>query len=258
MRSFLFLSTALLAACAAAPVSPPLAVPLAARPAQVSAPPPAQVSAPPPEEACASCGPIAIKNASKRYDFLLFLDEPWGREDEAAGEVKVFLKGTGVVVASLRVPEIHVEKDDSGAPLVNTARMYDYQGTLQVGDFDFDGNEDFAVLEGYHGPYGGPSYTVFLYSPRAKTFVLAPKLGELTHEYLGYFQVDAAKRRLFAFGKSGCCWHISEEFEVVRGEPVSVARLVEDATSGTQVEITEERLVGGKWQTKTRTEPLRP
>jgi hypothetical protein len=85
---------------------------------------------------------------------------------------------------------------DNGKPLVNTARLYDLQGVINVADFDFDGHADFAVQNGNDGPYGGPTYSVYLYDNASKQFVLSDELSTLTSETLGMFQVDAKRKRL--------------------------------------------------------------
>ena len=120
-------------------------------------------------------------------------------------------------------------------------------GPLVRGDFDFDGREDFAVQTGEDGSYGGPSYDVFLRDAAGK-FVRSEALSRITHETLGLFQVDVAHERLITFGKSGCCWHVTETLAVENGVPKPVARDVEDATDDAVVVETHERLVGGVWR----------
>ena len=51
---------------------------------------------------------------------------------------------------------------DSGEARVNTAQLYDYQGTIVVDDYNFDGREDLAAQTGQDGPYGGPTFSIFL------------------------------------------------------------------------------------------------
>jgi hypothetical protein len=244
-RLFLPLAIAL-AACAAAPKrAMPVPAHSPAIAARASTPPP------PPVQDGPDFPDLDIRGASTTYDFQIFLDAPGEGDRASEGDVVVLRKDTRAVVADLHLASILVALDDKGAPLVSTARVYDEQGTVNVGDFDFDGHEDFAVRDGNDGSYGGPSYTVFLYAPSRATFVEAPALGELTHTNLGFFGVDPKRKRLTTFGKSGCCWHVMEEHEVVSGKPIVVARTTEDATGESDVVITEERLVRGKWLRRT-------
>jgi hypothetical protein len=205
-----------------------------------------------------------IRNASTTYDFSLSLDEDCTSDKapmgvcEAPGNLVVFLKGSAVPLQRVPLESIDVIVADSGEPLVNSSRMYDYQGTIEVGDFDFDGHEDFAVQDSEQGPYGGPTFQVFLYQPRTRQFVLADELTDLTHTTLGFFQVDPARKRLTTFAKSGCCYHVTEEYRVVRGAPVMVSRFTEDATGEDDVVETTEGLRGGKWVRRVVTTPRTP
>ena len=71
--------------------------------------------------------------------------------------------------------------------------MYDTQGTINVGDFDFDGEPDFAVQADERRPRtGGPTFRVFLFSKKLGRFVLSEPLSKLTEESLGFFEVDAS------------------------------------------------------------------
>ena len=135
----------------------------------------------------------------------------------------------------------------------NASAQYDFR---IVGDFNFDGREDFAVQIDQSGSYGGPTFDVFLALPNG-SFVRSEPLSRLTRERLGMFEVDAQKKHLVTFEKSGCCYHVTEELAVVGDAPVPVFRLIEDAT-GDAVIVTKERWVNGKWHRKVRRVPKAP
>ena len=67
---------------------------------------------------------------------------------------------------------------------------------------------------------------------------------------LGMFDLDAKRKRLRALSKSGCCWHMTEEFIVINNRPKKVLEIVEDATIGDEkkVKIITKRLVNGHWR----------
>jgi hypothetical protein len=158
----------------------------------------------------------------------------------------VFTK-SGAEVQRIDLPQVWVEMDARGEPLVN------------VGDFDFDGREDFAVQVDNSGPYGGPTFAVFLHAAKEERFVRSEGLSRLTQETLGFFGVVPAKKRLVTVAKSGCCYHVEEELEVVDGEPGVVRRITRDATGddGTVLVIEEQR-VGRRWRTSQRRVPKQP
>jgi hypothetical protein len=170
---------------------------------------------------------------------------------EGAADVSVLRKsanGDLELVQSLTFENVHAWLDATGQPIVNTAKMYGLQGVVNVGDFDFDGHDDFAVYVGDDGPYGGPTYDVFLYSPFAGSFDRSEALSQLTRETLGFFGVDSARRQLTSMAKSGCCFHVWTRYAVVAGEPVPVESHTEalDAEADALV-VTDGRRIGKRW-----------
>ena len=115
--------------------------------------------------------------------------------------------------------------NESGQPLRNTAHLYDDQGLINVGDFNFDGYDDFAIQVGNSGSYGSPSYDVYLYDPSQKSFKISQPMSELIEETLGFFRVDSIKKRLVTLTKSGCCYHETVEYKVQNNLPVPVSRV---------------------------------
>jgi hypothetical protein len=71
------------------------------------------------------------------------------------------------------------------------------------------------------------------------------------------FEADAEQKVLRASGKSGCCYHVTAEFSVVRNSPRKVFEVIEDATipDEKKVKVTTRKLVNGRWRTKVKYEP---
>jgi len=153
----------------------------------------------------------------------------------------------------ISLPDTSIQLDEGGDALVNTTMLYDKQSVVNIGDYNFDGMDDVALCNGNNGPYGGPSYAVYLSSKAAKKFVYNPAFTKSLVS-LGMFVVDKDKKRLTTFNKSGCCWHTTEKYSVVAGRPVKVWEEIEDATISdeTKVKITTKTLVGGKWKTTSK------
>ena len=198
-----------------------------------------------------------IDNATPAYQFDISLLN-WGEQDWAAAGpaiINIIDKRSQRSVQQLRLDNVYMAHGDDGKPLVNSARLYDLQGVINVADFDFDGHADLAIQNGNDGPYGGPTYSVYLYDNASKQFVLNDELSTLTGETLGMFQVDAKRKRLRTFAKSGCCYHETTYYQFdARHRLQAVERLIEDAQdpAGKQVRVTRETLVNGRWKTSTR------
>lgn len=205
-----------------------------------------------------------VGNASDQYDFVLRLEgvecPPPGQSGyetcEGPGQVEIRRKAVEQPFQVLRFENLFLSFEGAQVPLVNSARRYEYQGAINVGDFNFDGHEDFAVQDGNNGSYGGPSYQVYLYSPSRARFEPNDAMTELIASTLGFFEVDPAARQLATAAKSGCCYHEYVRYAVIDDTPQPVYRLVEDAMGSAagegKMSVTEETLVRGKWRTKVK------
>ena len=203
-----------------------------------------------------------VRNASASYGFRFEMRDGCAGLGTATcagpAELSVYTLASGAEVQRIQLEQAWVELEPNGTPSVNATELYGRQGTINVGDFDFDGHEDFAVQADQDGPYGGPTFRVFLYSPKLQRFALSEPLSKLTQETLGFFQVDAKRKRLITLSKSGCCYHTTAEYQVSGGSPEAVFRLIEDATGGTDMTEVTEHKVHGRWVKTTRHRPLPP
>lgn len=201
-----------------------------------------------------------LTQASRSFDFVIrmFPITP-GPDDttrEGPGRVLIFAKGSATPLQIIVMDNIFASLDKGGQPLTNTAKLYDYQGLINVGDFNFDSHEDFAIQNGNDGAYGGPSYNVYLYSPSTDRFQLSQSMTDLIASTLGFFAVDTDKKLLTTLSKDGCCFHTTTTYTVVHDNPIPVSRETQDATkSDKYVLVTTQRMVNGKWQGKSKRVP---
>jgi hypothetical protein len=100
----------------------------------------------------------------------------------------------------------------------------EYHPDLLVDDFDFDGNADFAIHDGDNGPYGAPTFGIYLRDPTRNAFARSAKLSALAETSIAPMQVDAQKRQLRVASKSGCCIHWFEWYVVEGRNPRLVRR----------------------------------
>lgn len=110
-----------------------------------------------------------VNAASKHFDFKIRMltaceneTQSFYQRCEGPGQVLVYRKGEQRALQTINMQNIFVSMTDSQNPLVNSANLYDYQGDINVGDFNFDIHEDFAIQNGNNGSYSGPSYDVYL------------------------------------------------------------------------------------------------
>ncbi|ENV18246.1 XAC2610-related protein [Acinetobacter guillouiae] len=198
-----------------------------------------------------------IQDGSKHYDAVIDIA---CEKDEcgAKAEVKLFKKGSKAVFQAFHSDDLTMYLDEKFKPSVNVIQLYDEQSPLIFDDFNFDGTEDLAIRNGNYGSYGGPVYDIYVFNQSKNKFVLSQELSALTQENLGMFELDKKRKRIITFNKSGCCYHIRSEYQVVPRKGLLLVReFIEDATSpkGDQVEVTDRNLINGKWKEKTNYYP---
>jgi hypothetical protein len=207
---------------------------------------------------------VKIRNVSTMYDLEVRIDGGCGGAEQdgdanrctGPATVRVFRKGSKTPFQTLRLPNIELYKDTAAFSPETSKKprgLYAEEYSFVFDDFDFDGVEDLAICNGREGGYGGPSYTVFLFDKRADKFTENRRLTRLAGEgYLGLFFVDAKKKTLTAYTKSGCCYHETEVYKMAGGAPVLVEKIIEDATTEGgapegYVLVTTKRKVGARW-----------
>ena len=193
-----------------------------------------------------------LKNASKYFDIKVDVAKCDDGFCTGKASFSFSKKGGTKPYQVINLEDTQIQLADSGQPLTNITLLYDEQSVINVDDYNFDGMEDVAICDGANGSYGGPSYRVYLSSRSAGKFVFSKEFSALG-ERLGMFEIDKKKKRLKTFDKSGCCYHIAEEFVVRGNKPVKVLSVEEDmAGTDGRAKITIKTLAGGRWKTSVK------
>ena len=96
---------------------------------------------------------------------------------------------------------------------------YGEHSVLIYEDFNFDGKKDFALMDGQHGCYHGPSFQIFLASNNGFTF--SSGFTELAQENCGMFSVNEEEKTISTMTKDGYGWHKFSTYIVKDNEPFS-------------------------------------
>jgi hypothetical protein len=132
---------------------------------------------------------------------------------------------------------------------------YGEQSNIIYKDFNFDGVNDFALMDGQKSCYHGPSFRVYLASKG--TFIYDENFTRLAQQYCGMFNVDYEKKEINTMTKSGCCWHEYSDYKIINNIPQLVSKRTEDSTIKKDVMfITDEKLVNDKWVVTNREVPI--
>jgi len=194
-----------------------------------------------------------FKNSSKIYQVRLALEKC--DESVCSGEAKFSISRKGRKKA-FQTLTTSTEFKAPGATRLKPNVLHDQGHLVFFEDYNFDGVKDLAIRDGNHNYDEGPSYQIYLFSPKTKRFVHNRAFTNLNqNKYVGAMQVDQKKKVLRVFSRIYSRWESTEEFIVVKGNRLKkVSQRIEEAASEDRprVKITTKRLVNGKWRTKIR------
>lgn len=197
-----------------------------------------------------------VKEGSKIYDARINVKCDKDQCDGKA-EVTLIKKASRQIFQRFTSKELTMYLDEKFQPSVNVVQLYDEQSPLIFQDFNFNGTEDLAIRNGNYGAYGGPVYDVYVFNKTRQKFVLSKALSALTQKSLGMFSVDEDTKRLITFNKSGCCYHVRSEYQVIPKKGLLLVKeFIEDAQSGEWVRVIERNLIKGKWIEKVKKYPV--
>jgi hypothetical protein len=231
------------------------ATPAASIPAPPPPPPPlplmlgTETASPPPEvQAPAEAEP----EPPARTELVL--------SDEQVRDITVRFDSAACTSSEGTELEIEVRIDDESRDTFTIttdnapASCNEYGRKVEMGDYNFDGHEDLAVPVDNAGSYWGPTFAILLYQPLNGHYVEAPLLSALTRENLGLFQVDAKRKLLTIYNKSGCCIHYKSDVSVGGDVPTVVSSELESIIyeHDTCRVVLERTLTNGKTKTTTR------
>ena len=209
--------------------------------------------------ALAHAADFNIPDASPQYGARIHVETCDKESCSGPARIELYRRADKSLVQRFETEDLAILLDDKKQPATNVTQLYSDQSAIIIADFNFDGSEDLAIRNGNNGGYGGPSYDVYVYYATKKQFVPAADLTELASSKLGMFQVDAKRKRLITFEKSGCCWHMTTEYAVVPGKGLLDVYSKEEAVraDGERVDvIVSERVeakAGGQWRKSKRT-----
>lgn len=184
-----------------------------------------------------------VDNFSKDYFGKVYIADT--AEVFSPGWVAVFDKKTNKQLLKINSEELTFTLHE-GKVRANVQQLpYGEQSSIIYADFNFDGQEDFALMDGQNSCYHGPSFQIYLAD--AQGFNHSPEFTELAQDYCGMFSVVAEDQSIFTMTKSGCCWHQYSEFKVKNNIPYPI-HIVEESLSANGItwNYSEEKLVNGK------------
>ncbi len=169
---------------------------------------------------------FTIDGFSNEYYGKLYISDT--KEVFSPGWVAVYDKKTNRQLIKIESDELTFNLHE-GKIQANVKELpYGEQSQIMYDDFNFDGKNDFAIMDGQNSCYHGPSFQIFLATDRG--FKHSPEFTTLAQEYCGMFQVDHQEKKISTMTKSGCCWHQFSDFIVQNNKPIPI-KVVEEGLS---------------------------
>jgi hypothetical protein len=133
--------------------------------------------------------------------------------DVVKKELRIKDKKTKKIMIQANIEDVDLGYEASNNFQSNVVqRPYGNQSLIIYEDFNFDGKKDFAIKNGNNSCYGGPSFLIYI--KKGSKFYLDDDFTRVAQEYCGMFSVDKETKTIHAMTKSGCCWHLFDEYKV--------------------------------------------
>lgn len=184
-----------------------------------------------------------VDNFSKDYFGKLYIADT--KEVFSKGWVAIFDKKTKKQLFKINSDELTFTLH-KGKVLANVKELpYGEQSSILYEDFNFDGINDFAIMDGQNSCYHGPSFQIYLAT--SDGFKQNPEFTELAQNYCGMFDIDYKTKTISTMTKSGCCWHQYSKYKVKNNSPYPI-KIVEEgmSPSGITWDYEEQNLIKGK------------
>ena len=166
-----------------------------------------------------------VDNISNEYYGKISIELP--AEVFSPGWVAIYEKKSNKEVLKVVSEELALTLHN-GTALANVKEVpYGEQSIIIYDDFNFDGKKDFALEDGQHSCYHGPSFQIYLATNNG--FVNDGALTELAQSNCGMFDVNIKDKTILASTKSGCCWHQFSTYKFINNKLTAIKIVEEDA-----------------------------
>lgn len=201
---------------------------------------------------CLAQNHFKLNEISKKYHVTI--DMATCNEKECFGKSSITLmdKNTSEKFPTLISDNFNFTVETDSLNLRKT-KFDEESRSLIFDDFNFDGFEDVALINGFSG---NSTYNIYIFDSIQKQFLMNEGMTTLVRENSSMFTVDSERKRLVMHLKSGCCLHITKEYNVIpEREPVKVYEFEEDTRDPEKVITKKSEFIDYKWSTKTTKYP---
>ncbi len=141
-----------------------------------------------------------IDGFSEKYIGKLNIEK--GQEEDVLkkGVISILLKSNKKEIIKIESDEFSFDLDEQDEMKANVLELqYGEQSLIISKDFNFDGVNDLAIMDGQFSCYHGPSFQVYLEINNELKH--SPEFTRLAHEYCGMFGVDYDTKTIITMTK---------------------------------------------------------
>lgn len=204
---------------------------------------------------CFAQNHFELKNLSEKYDASINIATCNEKECFGKAFISVKDKNTSEIISTISSENFtfNIERDSLDSKNI---KFDEKQLPVIFEDFNFDGSQDIALINNYSRSNLQSIYDIYIFDSLQKQFLLNEGMTTLVKENSAMFNVDPERKRIIAHLKSGCCWNITKEYEVLPGrDPLKVYEFEEDTRDSETVITKKTDFIDYKWSTKTTKYP---
>ncbi|WP_123857138.1 XAC2610-related protein [Chryseobacterium nakagawai] len=197
-----------------------------------------------------------VKEASKNYNAIIHIDNCFDDQCMDKGTVELFDNKNSKVQSFTSDKLVLQLGKGQRLERGKVIALTNEQSPVIFGDFNFDGTEDLAIRNGNMGNYSSASYDVYVFNSTRMSFVKSAELTDLGSNSFDFFETDPVRKRLIAYGRSGCCNFFTTEYEVIPNKGLDkVLEKEEDESEDGYVKVIIKEKKNNKWTTRTKVYP---
>ncbi|PKH53034.1 hypothetical protein CXF68_11435 [Tenacibaculum sp. Bg11-29] len=159
-----------------------------------------------------------INSFSDKYKGMITLEKGLKNEIIKKGKTTIIDIKTNKEVIEIKSNALHVNIDKCRVTTTNALKLpYADQNIIIYQDFNFDGINDLAILDGAYSCYGSPTYQIYLETKQGLKH--SPEFTRLAQEYCGMFKPNYKTKTIHTMIKSGCCRFTDTYFKIINNIP---------------------------------------
>jgi hypothetical protein len=190
-----------------------------------------------------------LQNVSKAYNVIANIENCSEKSCTGKSTIDLYDRTNMKKYQTLYSDNFYLQLNENKKPIVDSLK-----NSIVFEDFNFDGNEDVAIVDGINNK--NRVFKVYLKNDSTQPFVLNESLTNFVLENSLLFKTDPESKRIITYLKKACCWSLKSEYIFTPEQRlVKVYEFEEDTKDSKKVITVEREFKNYKWSAKTKIYP---